>query len=192
MASEPPQQLVAEHAYPLRVGCAAQGCAVAFLAVIGSAAAATLPAGVLMVQGGQVPLGVLLCVLSVAGLPALVFAAIQVVSGVREVLNPQQLFVTKDSLVLPPQLWGTLADANGNVPPNAPAPQPALLPFAMIRAVKTADGTGVRLRIEHDLAPEPLRIHEFLMTARDFDGLEAVLREAIPGAFVADPPKPPA
>lgn len=189
MASEP-VQLVVEHAYPLRVGCAAQGCAVAFLAVIGSAAAATLPAGVLMVQGGQLPLGLLLCVLSVIGLPALIFAVILSLTGIREVLNPEQLFVTKESLVLPPKMRGAVPDAKGNVPPNAPAPQPLVLPFTAIRTVKGGDSTGVRLRIEHDLATGPLVIHEFLLTVPDFENLEAALREAVPGAFVADPPKP--
>ena len=185
MASEP-VQLVVEHAYPLRVGCAAQGCAVAFLAVIGSAAAATLPAGVLMVQGGQVPLGLLLCGLSVIGLPALVFAVILSLSGMREVLNPEQLFVTKEALVLPPKMRGATPDAKGNVP----APQPLVLPFTAIRTVTGGDGTGVRLRVEHDLATAPLVIHEFLLTVPDFESLEAALREAVPGAFVADPPKP--
>jgi hypothetical protein len=191
MASEP-VPLVVEHAYPLRVGCAAQGCAVAFLAVIGSAAAATLPAGVAMVQGGQVPLGVLLCVLSVVGLPALIFAAILVVSGVREVLNPPQLYVTADALVLPPQLRGATPDAQGNVPPNAPGPQPLVVPFAAIRAVKGSDGRSTRIRIEHDLAPTPLLLPEFLLTGGDFEGLEAVLRKAVPGAFTEGAPGPPA
>lgn len=184
MASEPPP-LIAEHAYPLRAGCAAQGCAVAFLVVIGGLAAATLPAGYLRIVNGDMPLGIVLCVLGLIGLPALILAPILMFSGLREVLNPEMLALTKTAIVLPPRLRGVPPDAQGNVPPNAPGPQPQVVPFSAIRTVKTSDGRGIRLQIEHELAPSPLVLHEFLMTPADFDALEAVLRAAVPAAFVS-------
>jgi hypothetical protein len=180
--------MVAEHVYTLRAGCAAQGCAVAFLAVIGGLALATLPAGYLRIVNGDVPFGVLLCVLGLIGLPALIFAAMLMLSSLREVLNPDQLVLTETAIVLPERLRGLPPDAQGNVPPNAPGPQPQLVPFSAIRTVKTSDGRGIRLQIEHELAPSPLVLHEFLMTPADFDALEAVLREAAPGAFVVPAP----
>ncbi len=161
----------------------AQGCAVMFLVVVGSIAAATLPAGYMRVTNGEVPLGVLLCVLSVIGLPALILAPLLMLSGVREMLNPQYLCLTSTAIVLPDRLRGVPPDAKGNLIPNAPGPQPAMIPFSAIRSIKSGVGPTGRLRIDHDLAPTTLVLLEYLMTPGDYENLEKLLRAAVPTAF---------
>jgi len=190
MASESPESpLVAEHAFPLRVGCAAQGCAVMVLAVIGSLAAATLPAGYVRIVNGDVPLGVILCVVSVIGLPALILAPILMLSGVREMLNPQYLILTSTAIVLPKRLREPpLVDQN-NPKPNPPGPQPAIIPFSAIRAIRKGVGRDGRLQIDHELAPSTLILHEFELTITDFEKLEQALTAAVPEVFPAIPPK---
>ncbi|MBA4186760.1 MAG: hypothetical protein C0467_01955 [Planctomycetaceae bacterium] len=185
MASDSPSPLVVEHAFPLRVGCAAQGCAVMFLAVVGSIAAATLTAGYMKFVNGDVPLGLGLCVISLLGLPGLILAPIMLLSGLREVLNPECLYLTSNALILPPRLRGTPPDAQGNPIPNAPGPQPEVIPFTAIRKITCGTGPTGRLRIDHDLAPTTLVLLEYLMTPRDYESLEKFLRAGIPTAFTA-------
>ncbi|MCE9561903.1 MAG: hypothetical protein K8U57_07600 [Planctomycetes bacterium] len=186
MASESPgSPLVAEHAFPLRVGCVAQGCAVMFLALIGSIAAATLTAGVMRITSGDMPLGALLCVVGLIGSSALVFAPILMLSGLREALNPEYLMLTSSAMVLPPRLRGVPPDAQGNPIPNAPGPQPEVIPFSAIRSISCGSGPTGRMRIDHSLAPTTLVLLEYLMTPSDYETLEKLLRAAVPAAFTS-------
>jgi hypothetical protein len=154
-----------------------------FLAVIGSLAAATLTAGVMRITSGDVPLGALLCVLGLVGLPALVFAPVLMLSGLREMLNPQYLLLTSSAMVLPPRLRDVPLDRQGKPLPNGPGPQPEVIPFSAIRAISSGVGPTGRLRIDHNLAPTTLVLLEYMMTPGDYETLEKLLRAAIPAAF---------
>ena len=155
MASEP-TPMIAEHAYPLRVGCAAQGCAVMFLVVVGTIAATMLPAGYFRFVNGDVPLGVLLCVLGLIGLPALILAPILMFSGLREVLNPELLVLTKTALVLPGTWPNTTvmpraSAIRATARPMAPAPiisrrLPASSCSGLVKKEKSAQDSQVPVR----------------------------------------------
>src|SRR5262245_33437195 len=97
MASDSPSPGGLERAYPIRPGCAAMGCAMVFLLVVGIGAVIGMPAGCEKIQNGQglqVALGWVIVGLCVLALPALLLAPVVLVSAVRELLRPQFLRVS--------------------------------------------------------------------------------------------------
>jgi hypothetical protein len=180
-----------ERAYPYWAGWHVVGCAILFFGLLGAIGVSLLPAGYERVQTGDLPTGVAMMVMGVFGIPTLGMAFLSMYAGVRDTFRPPLLRVTDAALMLPIEARGDPPEDEYGEPIGEEPPQPETVPFAAIRWIKRG---GPRLNqmlvVAHDLSKAELQIRQCMMRSADFDELEAVLRAALPGAFLGAPPPP--
>jgi hypothetical protein len=180
-----------ERAYAYWVGWHVAGCAILFFGLLGSIGVSLLPAGYARVQSGDLPTGVAMMVIGAFGVPTLGMAFLSIYACIRDTFWPPVLRVTATGLVLPIEARGDPPQDEYGEPIGEEPPHPEQIPFTAIRWIKRS---GPRfsnvLAVAHDLSKEELCIRQCMMWSTEFEELEAVLRAALPAAFLSAPPEP--
>lgn len=181
-----------ERAYPYWAGWYSTGCSVAFFGILGSVAVSLIPLGYEKLMADQLPTGVAILVFGLFGIPTLLTALVYLAGGVRNTFRPPLIRVTATGIELPRGARGEPPEDEYGQRLSRELPQPEAIPFAAIRSVKRhGPRFNEMIEVGHDLSQEPLQIRQPMMTARDFNDLEAALRAAVPEAFAAAPPTTP-
>ncbi len=180
-----------DRAYPYWAGWYTVGCAILFFGLLGSIGVALLPAGYERVQTGDLPTGIAMMVIGLFGIPTLAMSFLSLAAGVRDTFRPPLLRLTATAFLLPIEARGDPPEDEYGEPIGEEPPQPETVPFAAVRWIKrTGPRLNSALEVAHDLSQEALRIRQCMMRVADFDDLEAVLRAALPVAFLNAPPDP--
>ena len=178
-------------AYAYWVGWHVAGCAILFFGLLGSIGVALIPAGYERIQRGDLPTGVAMTVIGAFGIPTLGMAFLSIYAVVRDTFWPPVLRVTATALVLPTEARGEPPQDEYGEPIGDEPPHPEEIPFSAIRWIKRSGPRfNSELEIAHDLSKEGLRIRQHMMWRAEFEELEAVLRAALPAAFLSAPAEP--
>ena len=186
--------------FPYHAGWRAMACGAFFFGVLGGVGAAMLPFGCEQNRAGRLPLAIALWIIGGFGIPMLFFALFAIYAGIRDSIAPPLLRLTATSLLLPAILRQRtceeeeIDDRGEPKNPDPPAAHPEVIPFTAIRSVRRENALriGTVMTVVHDLGEQSLVIEQGMMNREDFEELEAVLRVAIPAAFVPAPPIEPA